>query len=514
MSATRPQLRLVNRYDAWNSAAWRGLYGDAEHAVEVLVQLGGERLGTQGQRAAVEEAAYAMDERTAGVLPLLAIVEHDRRVAWVYEDFDGVALLSVAGDASETVVPARVAAELVSKLVGILTSLPGPTRHPGPEDWDVLVDESGSVRLTGLVGPYPRSPRLFAPYGDTGDAALVFRLGVYLGTLLAGAPPDQATDETGHASTVRRLLVRAMARPNVLMPESLGSLLKSMLAWDPDDRPRLQALPQLLRDCIDASQPELADWCAQHIGSVRRGAVKRAQLLRGEYSAEAFGEGDDLTAVEEPTAVVLTDPSASPSHLSDETQQTHRRALDKNGRAGGSLNPSKFPVVVGPPPEIATKRPTLPPGFLGEAALREATVTGNGKGAATESGGLSVGSLLLGGVFAVVLVLGLLSLAVLLASQPVGSSQQEPSISDALSQPPADADRFDVTVLVRGGEPFTIRCGDEVEVSGVDEVKLPDVAPGPCYLDGIHEGQAVLVPFRVSRAATVRCFQTPRPICR
>ena len=53
-----------------------------------------------------------------------------------------------------------------------------------------------------------------------------------------------------------------------------------------------------------------------------------------------------------------------------------------------------------------------------------------------------------------------------------------------------------------------------VEAGGVDEVVLRGALAGPCHLSGRYEGEAVLVPFRISGDTTVRCFQTRQPICR
>lgn len=506
MALDQPILRLLARHDAWSGAAWRGIFGDPEEPEDVLVQLGPPQTGPRMFQMARDAATGVLEETDVGVLRLKAVVEHDRRVAWVYEAFDGVALLNVAGDASETVVPASVAAELLAVVVEVLMRLPGARRHPGPEDWDVLVDETGGVKLAGFVGPTPRSPRLFAPFGDDGDAALVYRLGVYLGTMLAGAPPGQAVDEQAHAATVRRMLVRGMARPNVELPDGLGAVLRGMLSWDPDDRPRLQSLPKALRQCRGPDDLGLEAWCSAHIGGVRRAVTHDATQQRMDGPAIPSGfdsDDDDFTAVEDPTVVVATDSRTHAEHL-DSTQQTSWRAPDAGDRAGNSL----FPVQVGPPPEIVTKRPKLPDGFLyGEQ--REATAVELPVPARP-----SIGPLVVGMTLALCLVLAMFALTALLASGPgLAPDLPDPTIGDALPVvQPADA-RFDVEVLVRGGEPFSVTCPGGVAATGVGEVTLLGAAPGRCQLSGQFEGEQVSVDFEVYEARTVRCFQTRLARC-
>ncbi len=507
MATVQPLLRLLARHDAWSGAAWRGTFGDPDDPEDVLIQLGPPQTGPRMFKMAREAAREVLAEADIGVLRLKAVVEHDRRVAWVYEAFDGVALLNVAGDASETVVPASVAAELLAVLVEVLMRLPGARRHPGPEDWDVLVDETGGVKLAGFVGPTPRSPRLFAPFGEDGDAALVYRLGVYLGTMLAGAPPGQAVDEQAHAATVRRMLVRAMSRPHVGLPDGLGAVLRGMLSWDPDDRPRLQSLPKALRECLGPDDPSLEAWCAAHIGGVRRAVTNDATQQRsdGPSTPSGFGDdGDDLTAVEDPTVVVPTDAGTGAEHR-DNTQQTSWRAPDLGDRAGNSL----FPVHVGPPPEIVTKHPMLPDGFL-HGERREATAVELPAPARP-----SMGPLVVGMTLALCLVLAMFALTALLASGPgLSSALPDPTIGEALPVvQPADA-RFDVEVLVRGGEPFSVTCPGGASTAGIDAVTLVGASPGRCQLSGKLDGVEVVVSFDVYEAGTVRCFQTRQARCR
>ncbi|MFT6143788.1 MAG: hypothetical protein ACJAZO_000557 [Myxococcota bacterium] len=458
-------------------------------------------------KMAQDAAEYALAEADVGVLRLRAVVEHDRRVAWVYEAFDGVALLNVAGDASETVVPASVAAELLAVLVEVLMRLPGARRHPGPEDWDVLVDDTGGVKLAGFVGPTPRSPRLFAPFGDVGDAALVYRLGVYLGTMLAGAPPGQAVDELAHAATVRRMLVRAMSRPNVGLPDGLGDVLRRMLSWDPDDRPRLQSLPKSLRDCLGPQHVGLEAWCSTHIGGVRRAVTHDATVQRNDVPASAVGfndAGDDRTAVEDSTIVMTTDSRTAGQHH-DRTQQTSWRAPDVGDRAGNSL----FPVQVGPPPEILKKRPMLPDGFL-HGEQPEPTVVE--LPAPTRP---SLRPLVVGMTLALCLVGAMFALTAVLTSGPsLALEIREPSIGDALPAVESAGARFDVEVLVRGGKPFSVTCPGGSSAAGVDAVTLVDAAPGRCQLSGQLDGEHVVVAFDVYEASTVRCFQTRQARCR
>jgi hypothetical protein len=215
-------------------------------------------------------------------------------------------------------------------------------------------------------------------------------------------------------------------------------------------------------------------------------------------------DGDDLTAVEDPTVVVVTDPRTAGEHR-DNTQQTSWRAPDLGDRAGNSL----FPVQVGPPPEIVTKRPKLPDGFLlGEQ--REATAVELPAPARP-----SVGPLVVGMTLALCLVVAMFALTALLTSGPGATPELfEPTIGDALPDVEPAGARFDVEVLVRGGESFSVTCPGGVSAVGVESVTLVGASPGRCQLSGQLDGEQVEVSFDVYEAGTVRCFQTRQARCR
>lgn len=506
MSSTHSSLTDLRRLHSWSGAAWRARWKQPLGAEDVLVVQGpphSARLAEQPEAA----VAMARELRAPGVLSLLDCIAHGHRAAFVYEYFDAVAVLHVIeSERPNAAVPARAAAELVARVAEVLAACEPSLRHPGPEAWDVLLDANGVVKVSGFVGPNNRSARLFAPFGDDSSAALVYRLGVYLGTLLAGQPPGQANDERTHNARVRRLLIAAMSRPQVGLPDLLGDALRSMLAWDPDDRPSLRELPERLRTAVAAvPQAGLAAWASRIVPELEQGNASSdtTQREQGPPSLAELDDEDDRTAVDDATMIGLR---GSTVPVDDHTLQTHRRAVDQGERPAAAA-PDLFPVQVGPPPELVSRRPQLPAGFLIDGVTDPTSVELNG--------GRDGSPILLvvGLVLLTALVVSVTALAAVFIDELGGDElPEEPTIADALPRP-SERGPFELRILVRGGEPFRVVCAGGTQGEGTDEVQLSGVIAGPCELHAQLDGEPVVVPFEATGPATIRCLQTRQARC-
>jgi hypothetical protein len=440
-----------------------------------------------------------------GVLRLLEVRAHQRRVAWVYEPWDGLALGALPG--AETTLPARAAAEIVAEVATTLLEIGAELRHPGPEVGDVLVDARGGVRLAGFVGPYRRPLGLRAPFGDRGEAAQVYRLGLLLAHLLTGALPGPAVGEEAHAAVLRNVLIRSMARPGDVLPERLADWLRGMLAWSPVERPVLSAIPDGLRDAVGGARPSLVEWAARHVDALRQRAADEAQAVRDALPP--------VVELEDSLDEVSQDSLASPLGEREEpyddepTQEAPIAPVPGHELAPRTLPPSAIPVSVGPPAEVLKRRPRLPEGFL-EAGTDE-TMPVEGPPSAARLPAWALFALSAAGLAAI--AVAATALLLLQGGRPPAAPAHEPSIAEALGPGPADPGAFDVVFAARGGEPFAVRCAGGATAEGVDEVVVRGALAGPCTVRGVLDGAPVEVQVEVTGPGTIRCFQTRTAHC-
>ncbi len=345
----------------WTPAALRGWLGGSEAVAAVR---GPEDAGAGFERARVAAEPW-LGRRGDGLLPLIEVAVHEGRVVWIYPRIPTLALAHLRGPADGDLLPARAAAEVVGRLASILVGL--GAEHPGPEPADVLVTPDGDLRLLGFVGPFPPTPEARAPLKGAGAPAQVYRLGVLLARLLTGTAPTTGSDRESHQARLRRVVVRAMARPGASLPERYRDWLLGMLAWEPELRPPLSAIPGGLSEAaVAATGPGLREWATGQVAT-------RIALFHLAAEAPADAPVDELPsprseespAVREFT-VGRTAPRLEgldlPPMDDDPTAEAEANVHypgESAAQPGMPLEAGSIPVLVGPPPEAHRGRPKL-----------------------------------------------------------------------------------------------------------------------------------------------------------
>jgi hypothetical protein len=272
---------IIGPYGPWHGGVWRGTWHRPGQDDRVFLLVGPDAAGRAVDRAR-HLAERALKLSGAGVLPLLEVTTADGRVAWVHPEVPGLGLGHVVGpEASSFALPIRAAAQVVAEVAATLERLGDEgTWHKGPEPMDLLVERTGKIWVAGFAGPFPRSVALRASEGGASEPALVYRLGVLLAHLVAGMPPGPALQRPAHVAQVRRILVRAMARPGPVLPEALSDWIRTMLAWEPTARPRLAAVPAGLRKVAATMDGEdLPTWAAARVEVLcQRLAARRSEV--------------------------------------------------------------------------------------------------------------------------------------------------------------------------------------------------------------------------------------------
>jgi hypothetical protein len=229
-----------------------------------------------------------------GVLHLFHTSKVDGQPAWVYEGFQAVSLaraLDVA-NANKEFLPARAAVEAVERASqGIRAALtqgqniqgsPGPVIHLGPAPSELLVDSTGSLRVAGFSievegAPGLRAPSGYAPFKPgTPAQRAVYGLGALLVHLLGGERPGTAGDDARRQSAViRRAVIRVLSRPGEAVPDTMTDLIRSVLAFEPEDRPTLSELQDVLVSAAEQfGSAGLRTWAPERVP----GLLKQAEL--------------------------------------------------------------------------------------------------------------------------------------------------------------------------------------------------------------------------------------------
>lgn len=350
-----PALVLQEPRPSWGVHAHAGRWGD-----RAIVALLGPRIEGAAERSRARAEAWI--GRTGDrIHPLLGVVPHEGRAAWIYPDADAIALGCVV---LRDPPPIRVAALLAAEVAECLVELADDgTEHPGPSPDDVLLFADGRVALLGFVGPTLPEPGRRDPGGapDTREA-VVYRLGCLLVELLTGTTPPATSGEDAHAAMLRRVLIRVMSRPGPVFPDRYRDWLSGMLARVPTERPPLPRVPPGLR-ALAAPLPgsDIVTWAAREV-PVRR---------------------DDKTPLQAPEPVVgrgvrrATVQPEAPTLESDHTEIVGDTVVDDLGhddataisevgsppvarRTPPPLPRGAIPVQVGPPVEVARRRPSIP----------------------------------------------------------------------------------------------------------------------------------------------------------
>lgn len=423
----------VGPWDVWQGAARHGRLDVDGQSVPVLLLLGPEDAAPDALWRARVAAAPVIGVRRDGLLTLLAVEntrsEHQDdppRVGWAYEQVDGIGVgHAVSGPRA---LPARAAAEVVARVAEILLSVPADWRHRGPEPSDLLVDSSARIFVSGFVGPFPTSPHMRAPQGDEGEAATVYRLGVLLAQLVSGAPPVVASERAAHAASVRRVLIRAMARPGPILADRYADWIQAMLAWQARERPPLSAVPDGLRNVASQMHGEnLAIWASTQLPLLEQ-EILRAHIAADEEVSDP--QSPALLQAESFEAGTITD-ARDDDPTQEESQNTGQAPEPSAPAQTPPGNPGLMPIRVGPPPEALREMPRLPTGFLDETDPGQAS---DEQEPAEMPGAVRA---MLWAVWgsAVLLLLGTAVLLVLYLLLPPSGPDHDPGLSDALSGP-------------------------------------------------------------------------------
>ncbi|MEZ4317557.1 MAG: hypothetical protein R3F61_08630 [Myxococcota bacterium] len=351
-------LTLADTWQPWHPSVRRGVLDEGEGPVDVFAVLAPWQ--PSGVARAREQAGRALTLEAPDILRLLDIRGHNQRVAYVYEAVDGIALATLTG-------PRELGHRAAAELLAATALSVAKHAHPGPEPEDVLLCRDGTTRLANFVRPFPGIGGPRAPGKGSTEATQVYRLGALLAYLLGGPLPTTSTPDA-HEAAVRRAQIRAMSRPGAVFSESYGNWLRALLAWNPADRPPLSRVidgfgelagstagPTLRETC----EEQFDAWMISLVGSDPEETTLPADwdsalaevvnpLPTAEAGRRTLGDDQvmgDLTAEDDPTV---------DSELGVVPEYTPPSIIER-----GSI-----PVAVGPPAEVAAKRPSLPDGFL------------------------------------------------------------------------------------------------------------------------------------------------------
>ena len=336
------QLMAGDALPAWGPDVFRGRYGDQD----VAVVFGPD----DGEPSAVEPwIGRAAD----GVWPLVAVVPSAGRRAHVYPF---VAALSAGGLVDAELPPVAVATAIIGRLAAVLAALGADAHgHPGPFPEDVLIRAEGDVVLTGFVSA--SGERRQAPGNGGGEAALVYRLGALYAELLCGSHPSDPIDRGAHDQQLRRIVIRVLSRADTPATDRYRDWLQRMLAWDPSLRPPLaRVAAELAAVTAELRGPSLADWAAAEGPERIRSALPRVPRRRTTASMRTAPREEVTKETEVAGMRTLPGFAVELPDVDDDTAVSYgAEPLPLPPRELGTI-----PVSVGPPAEVARRRPRLP----------------------------------------------------------------------------------------------------------------------------------------------------------
>lgn len=319
------RIRLLGPWPGW---------GEDTHTAELSLENGSTRdvlvrlceASAEASSTPEADAEQLSRLRSPYVLRLLEILPVAEGTIEVFEPFSGVAVDKVLGvlRARGRLLPVRAAVELayeVSRGLAAVQDLSNEedarVAHPGPVPGMVLVDGEGRVKLSGFCvvrpqQPLPPLPQGYRSPGETTEAGDVsYALGALIVELLSGERPSAGSMEPSrHEASVRRALIRVLARAGDAAPEAVVQLVRRCLAREPSDRPGLDEVSEALGRLVDRlKSARLRTWA--------QGAVPG--ILEALLIEQPMIEELDTQQVEPPLyppvvapAQVMDDPTALP----------------------------------------------------------------------------------------------------------------------------------------------------------------------------------------------------------
>lgn len=276
-------IKVLGPYSAWDDRARTGRLARPDGGPRPVLMhpgFGGSAVSLDQARA---EGHHISGLRHAHLLQLLRVMPVSDAPVAIYEAFDGASLRRVRelvhGRGGQ--LPLRVCFELAAAVADGLGAAwlqsEGGRRvlHPGPTPAHLLVAVNGAVKLVGLRAPEPGaqlpSPSGYRPPEGCGDApALVYGVGALLVELLGGEPPPGAASRPErHDATLRRAMIRVLARSGPRPPEPAVTLVQSCLSWQPADRPVLASLSERLAEAArNMPEPGLTTWAGAELAQL------------------------------------------------------------------------------------------------------------------------------------------------------------------------------------------------------------------------------------------------------
>ena len=370
------RLHLEGPFHAWSDTALAGTLGEGPQARPVMVFLGPESTGTHSTEHDYELSEAWIGREADGVVPLLDVIAHSDRNAWLHPQVQALGLVHLVDVLDNERAPLRIAAELVAAVADKLHAIgPDGHKHPGPMPEDIAVDAQGNVHLLGFVSPYPPSPISRDPSSGSPAEALVWRLGILLAHLLSGRVPA-VSDTAAHQGMLRRVLIRSMSREGPLFTERYRDWLTGMLNWEPGQRPTLSSIgPGLRKVGQDLGGPDLATWAAAQVPRRIHAAVHKDAIPPPDDSESSYKPWNQAEASEEfsihPAELsgtrTLPGIPRSAFGKDDPTAESTLQGVDLAGIP--RVEPGTMPVEVGPPAEAMRNHPSLPVGFLDQPEL-------------------------------------------------------------------------------------------------------------------------------------------------
>lgn len=242
-------------------------------------------LGQDAVARAQGERDWRSRAEHRGIAPVRASYHWQHHPALAFPAIDGATLetLRSGTPSGRALLPARVAAAIGAAVGEALRSAPPAlcTRQLSAED--VLVTAAGEV----LVADPGSGPPLS---GAEDPRALSYRLGALLFSLVTGrALPTPGALELPWERRLRRALEAAG------VPTEAAKLLRRLVAWSPERRPRPEvAIARLRFLSEDLDGPTLVAWAASTAG-LRRPSPETGTRITLEFNTETtrYAVGDD-----------------------------------------------------------------------------------------------------------------------------------------------------------------------------------------------------------------------------
>ena len=259
------RIRLSGDWPAWSSDIRQGRMMD-ENGVSrpVLVHIRRELpVDEQGKKQARRDGRRLAALNDPGMLRIHHVSVLEGHIAEVSQFFRCASLGTVVSlmDEYEELLELRTIVELAAEVAGVLAAVlggaPGAETlviHGGVRPQHVLLDDGGVVKLTGFGILRPESPppeaelAYLPPEGFRPDGS-AYAIGSFMVELLTGeVPPVSKSVVSDHQALLEEIVVAIHARGGAQVPDALTRTIRSCLAYEPSDRPRLGSLANELRN--------------------------------------------------------------------------------------------------------------------------------------------------------------------------------------------------------------------------------------------------------------------------